>query len=260
MATALGCLPVAIGFAAPALYLLVETFKRLQSAGAVSQHLMHAAFNTVGIALGATALTILCGLVVAWSVRIAPRAPVWLRACSRVATLGYALPGTVLAIGLLYPVMLADHAASWSLEVLGYPTSALILMGSPLVLACAYAIRFLAISIGTIEAGLARIPASIEHAARLLGEGVNGTLRRVHLPLLRPALATAALLVFVDSMKELPATLMLRPMNFDTLATWLYGEAARGSYEEGAIAALGIVLAGLLPVMLLARMQTKYSR
>src|SRR3546814_1728381 len=91
-------------------------------------------------------------------------------------------------------------------------------MGTPLVLIVAYAIRFLAISIGSIEAGLARIPASIEQASRLLGEGVNGTLRRVHLPLLRPALASAALLVFVDSMKELPATLMLRPMNFETLA------------------------------------------
>lgn len=259
-ATALGCFPVTVGFAAPALYLLAETVKRLQTAGAISQHLIQAGFNTVGIALGATILTVACGLVVAWSLRLAPRASVGLHAASRLATLGYALPGTVLAIGLLYPVMLADHAASWSLEMLGYSTSKLILMGSPFVLACAYVIRFLAISIGSIEAGLARIPVSIEQAARLLGEGVNGTLRRVHLPLLRPALATAALLVFVDSMKELPATLMLRPMNFDTLATWLYGEAARGSYEEGAIAALGIVLAGLLPVILLARMQTKLSR
>lgn len=256
-ATALGCFPVAVGFVAPALYLLAETAKRLQAAGAVSQHLVQAAFNTVGIALGATALTVLCGLIVAWSIRIAPRTSVALPVAARLATLGYALPGTVLAIGLLYPVMLADHAASWSLDMLGFSTSKLILMGSPFVLACAYVIRFLAISIGTIEAGLARIPISIEQAARLLGEGVNGTLRRVHLPLLRPALATAALLVFVDSMKELPATLMLRPMNFDTLATWLYGEAARGSYEEGAIAALGIVLAGLIPVMLLARMQTR---
>ncbi|MBV6273657.1 iron ABC transporter permease [Alcaligenaceae bacterium CGII-47] len=259
-ATALGCFPVVVGFVAPALYLLAETIKRLQTAGAISQHLIEAAFNTVGIALGATLLTVLCGLVVAWSLRIAPRDSVGLRTASRLATLGYALPGTVLAIGLLYPVMLADHAASWSLDMLGYPTTKLILMGSPLVLAGAYVIRFLAISIGSIEAGLARIPVSIEQAARLLGEGVNGTLARVHLPLLRPALATAALLVFVDSMKELPATLMLRPMNFDTLATWLYGEAARGSYEEGAIAALGIVLAGLLPVMLLARMQTTLSR
>ena len=122
-----------------------------------------------------------------------------------------------------------------------------------LVMACA--IRFLAMPVGGIEAGLARIPPALEQAARLLGETPGGTLRRVHLPLLRPAIAASALLVFVDAMKELPATLLLRPANFDTLATWLYAEAARGTYEEGAIAALAIVLAGLLPVVLLARNQ-----
>jgi iron(III) transport system permease protein len=100
----------------------------------------------------------------------------------------------------------------------------------------------------------------MEQAARLLGESPAGALRRVHLPLLRPALGAAALLVFVDAMKELSATLLLRPVNFDTLATWLYAEAARGTYEEGAVAALAIVLAGLIPVILLARTQFKMSR
>lgn len=126
-------------------------------------------------------------------------------------------------------------------------------MGSTTALVCAYFIRFLAIPVGAVEAGLTRIPASLEQASRLLGETAGGTLRRVHLPLLRPAIAAAALLVFVDTMKELPATLLLRPLNFDTLSTWLYAEAARGTYEEGAVAALAIVLAGLLPVILLAR-------
>jgi iron(III) transport system permease protein len=128
-------------------------------------------------------------------------------------------------------------------------------MGAGIVLVVACAIRFLAMPVGGIEAGLARIPPAIEQASRLLGETTGGTLRRVHLPLLQPAIAAGALLVFVDAMKELPATLLLRPANFDTLATWLYAEAARGTYEEGAIAALAIVVAGLLPVMLLARNQ-----
>jgi iron(III) transport system permease protein len=97
----------------------------------------------------------------------------------------------------------------------------------------------------------------MEQASRLLGESPGGTLKRIHLPLLRPALGAAALLIFVDAMKELPATLLLRPVNFDTLATWLYAEAARGTYEEGAVAALAIVLAGLLPVILLARAQLR---
>jgi len=133
----------------------------------------------------------------------------------------------------------------------------LLLMGSMGALVCAYTMRFLAVSVGGIEAGLARIPPSLEQASRLLGETAGGTLRRVHLPLLRPALAAGALLVFVDAMKELPATLLLRPLNFETLATWLYAEAARGTYEEGAVAALAIVLAGLLPVILLARTNLK---
>jgi iron(III) transport system permease protein len=94
---------------------------------------------------------------------------------------------------------------------------------------------------------------SLDDAARTLGEGAGSRLRRVHLPMTRPALATAALLVFVDCMKELPATLLLRPLGFETLATHLYGDAARGTYEDGALAALLIVAAGLIPVLVLAR-------
>jgi len=133
-------------------------------------------------------------------------------------------------------------------------------MGSMTALVLAYMIRFLAISAGGIEAGLGRIPPSIEQASRLLGETPLGTLRRIHLPMLRPALGAAALLIFVDAMKELPATLLLRPMNFETLATWLYAEASRGTYEEGAIAALAIVAAGLLPVIILARTQLRLRK
>ncbi|MDQ3494870.1 MAG: ABC transporter permease subunit, partial [Pseudomonadota bacterium] len=124
----------------------------------------------------------------------------------------------------------------------------------------AYVLRFLAIAAGGIEAGLTRIPVSLDQAARGLGAAPAGMLRRVHLPLLRPALAAAALLVFVDAMKELPATLLLRPLNFETLATWLYAEAVRGTYEEGAVAALLIVLIGLLPVTLLARAGARYGQ
>ncbi|MER1968196.1 iron ABC transporter permease [Castellaniella sp. GW247-6E4] len=256
-ATALAAWPVLVGFGAPAAYLLIQTGEWLMISGAPSPRLLHAGVNTVSVSLLATAITVGLGLVVAWSARIMLRPSRWLRALPRLATLGYALPGTVLAIGLLFPIMAFERGLALVRDTLGMAPAELFLMGSPMVLAGAYAIRFMAISVGSIEAGLTRIPPSIEQAARLLGESVNGTLRRIHLPLLRPALATAALLVFVDSMKELPATLLLRPMNFDTLATWLYGEAARGSYEEGAIAALGIVLAGLIPVIVLARMQNR---
>ena len=119
--------------------------------------------------------------------------------------------------------------------------------------------RFLAISAGGIEAGFGKISPSLDQAARTLGSAPTRTLFRVHLPLIRPALGAAAVLVFVDCMKELPATLLLRPLNFETLATHLYGEAARGTYEDGSIAAVCIVLFGLVPVMILARISRRPS-
>jgi iron(III) transport system permease protein len=249
-ACAAGWLPVLLGFAAPAAYLAWESFKRLRLGGGISAGLLASLLNPLTLALGVTLATVLAGLVVAWAVRpgaSAARTPRW---PARLASLGYALPGTVLAIGLLTPALTLDALLARSLGLPGLP-----LMAAGVVLVAACAIRFLAMPVGGVEAGLARIPPALEQAARSLGETPLGALRRVHLPLLRPALAASALLVFVDAMKELPATLLLRPANFDTLATWLYAEAARGTYEEGAIAALAIVLAGLLPVAWLARTQ-----
>lgn len=259
LAFVLGWLPIIIGFVAPALYLLSETIKHIHSTGAISDQLLLSGFNTVKVALLATIATLVCGLAIVWAARsVRHGAPVTLtKLCARVATSGYAIPGTVLAIGLLTPIMLLDGLASRLWQLFGNPDPGLLVMGTTTALVGAYVIRFLAISIGGLEAGLARIPPSMEQAARLLGETPSGTLRRIHLPLLRPAISAAALLIFVDTMKELPATLLLRPVNFDTLATWLYAEAARGTYEEGSVAALAIVLAGLLPVILLARTQFK---
>lgn len=262
LAALLGSLPVLAGFGAPALHLLWEAQKRLHGVGGISAQLWAAALNTLTVAIAATLATLACGLALAWAARRTSESAaqgarrkvreLLGRTCARVSSLGYAIPGTVLAIGLLLPFTLFDRALAATAG-----TTGLVLMGSAAALVCAYVIRFLAIATGSLEAGLARIPPSLEQAARLLGETAGGTLRRVHLPLLRPAIAAAALLVFVDAMKELPATLLLRPVNFDTLATLLYGEAARGTYEEGAIAALAIVAAGLLPVILLARAQLK---
>ncbi|WP_422087535.1 ABC transporter permease [Variovorax sp.] len=249
-ATAAAALPVLIGFVAPALYLVWESAKRLRQGGGISQGLLASLGNTLALAAGVTVAAVAAGLVVAWTARAQGSGINRARWQARVATLGYAVPGTVLAIGLLTPALAFDAALATAFGWQGLP-----LMAAGVVLVVACTIRFLAMPVGGIEAGLSRIPPAIEQASRLLGETTGGTLRRVHLPLLRPALAASALLVFVDAMKELPATLLLRPANFDTLATWLYAEAARGTYEEGAIAALAIVLAGLLPVVLLARNQ-----
>ena len=132
-------------------------------------------------------------------------------------------------------------------------STGLLISGSGAALVLAYAIRFLAMSINGTEAGYAKISESIDHAARSLGESSFGTLRKIHLPMLRPALGAAAILIFVDCMKELPATLLLRPFGVETLATHIYAEAVRGTYEDGSIAAILIVLAGLIPVVMLAR-------
>ncbi|GGX18148.1 binding-protein-dependent transport system inner membrane protein [Pigmentiphaga litoralis] len=257
LALALGLIPVAIGFVAPVSYLVAETWTRLHEVGGVSDALLGGLRNTLTVALAATVLTVACGLVVGWASRTLREGGGFdpIRACARVASLGYAVPGTVLAIGLMTPFIAIDRLLGAT-----FGTTGLVMMGSVTALVITCTIRFLAISAGSVDAALTRIPPSLEQASRLLGETAGGTLRRVHLPLLRPALAAAALLVFVDTMKELPATLLLRPLNFDTLATWLYAEAARGTYEEGAVAALLIVLAGLLPVMLLARTQLKIGR
>ena len=257
-AMVLGWLPILIGFVAPAIYLLNETIKHFDTAGGVSSQLLQSGYNTVSVALIATLVTVGGAIVITWAARSAHTAKTrFMKLCSRVSTVGYALPGTVLAIGLLLPLIAVDGFIGWVIELFGGASPGLLLMGSSTALVCAYVIRFLAISVGSLESGLARIPPSLEQASRLLGENPASTLRRVHLPLLRPAIGAAALLIFVDAMKELPATLLLRPVNFETLATWLYAEAARGTYEEGAIAALAIVVAGLLPVILLARHQLK---
>lgn len=246
----LGFLPVLIGFLAPAIYLVGESVKRFRFAG-FPPGLLEVTWNTVWLASLATVVTLLLGLVVAWSVRLRP-GPLS-RTLERGASLGYAVPGTVLAIGLLLPLGWLDGWLGDTLEDHFGIVTGLLILGSGAALIYAYAARFLAVSTGSLESGLSRVPPSLDQAARTLGETPGGMLRRVHLPLIRPALAAAALLVFVDCMKELPATLLLRPLNLETLATTLYAEAARGTYEEGAIAALIIVLAGLLPVILLAR-------
>ncbi|WP_159715377.1 ABC transporter permease [Geminicoccus flavidas] len=247
LAVLLCLVPVLLGFVAPALHLANEAWKRLSFAG-FSPRLVEETLNTMLLAGTATLVIILAGLVVAFAAR---QSQLGLQIL-RVASLGYAVPGTVLAIGLLWPMAALDGA----LNRLGL-VSGMFLSGSVAALIYAYAARFMAISAGGIEAGLARIPPSYDQAARLLGRTRAGTIRAIHLPLVRPALLTAALLVFVDCMKELPATLLLRPLAFETLATHLYGEAARGTYEDGAIAALLIVLFGLIPVILLARLSRK---
>ncbi|WP_246251761.1 ABC transporter permease [Ancylobacter pratisalsi] len=243
-------IPVLLGFVLPAGHLVHTAWLRWQFHG-IPENIWQEAANTALLAGLGTLTAVGGGLVIAVALRTnALRSGL----VPRLASLGYAVPGTVLAVGLLVPLAAFDNAVSaLSAQLTGVPTG-LLLSGSGVALVLAYVIRFLAIPVGGLEAGFGRISGTLDMAARSLGEKPGGVVRRIHLPLLRPALGTAALLVFVDCMKELPATLMLRPLNFETLASHVYGEAARGTYEDGALAALLIVLVGLAPVILLARL------
>lgn len=238
-----GLLPVCLGFLFPFLHLVHESLRRLSFAG-LSASLIDEMLTTLALSAFATVLAVAAGVVVAFAGRAKPGAAATFAA--RAASLGYALPGSILAIGML-PLAFAFSGASVGL--LGWSAG---------VLASAYAIRFLAIPVGAVEAGLARVPRDLDDVASSLGESSAGVLARVVLPITLPSVAAAATLVFVECMKELPITLMLRPLNVETLATHLYGEAARGSYEDGAIAALLIVLVSLAPVILLSRLTRSF--
>ena len=252
-ALGLGLVPMAIGFAIPASYLVHSALRRVMRSG-LPETILAEIGHTLLYAGAATVIAAALGFVVAAGPGLLSRR--FGRALIRVASLGYALPGAILAIGLLGPLALADATlAAGTMQLFGV-APALIGLGTGGALVTAYLVRFLAVSIGTCEAGLGRVPRSLPDAGRMLGRGPGATLARVQLPLAWPAVVSGALLVFVDCVKELPATLLLRPLNVETLATHLYGEAARGTYEDGTVAALLIVAVGLVPVVVLLRLGT----
>ncbi|WP_370207419.1 ABC transporter permease [Pararhodobacter marinus] len=170
-----------------------------------------------------------------------------------VAGIGYAMPGAVIAVGILLPLSWVDRSLdAWMRETFDISTG-LLLTGSYFGLIFAYAVRFLAISLNTIEASLQRIPPSLDEAARGLGSGPARTLATVHFPLLRGGLLSAAIFIFADVLKELPATLIVRPFNLDTLAIRTYRLASDGRLDEASTSAMLIVAIGIIPVILLSR-------
>jgi iron(III) transport system permease protein len=243
-------LPIALGFGLPAGFLVGEVAERGLLAQIDGTFLGHLG-TTIQLSLGATLVTLLLGIVVVTAARLARSGLA--RSGLAVAGLGYAVPGTVLALGLLGPYAGVDSALNALWRSLTGERLGLVLMGSSAAIVIAYTIRFLPIATGSLAAGFDRVSVGLEDAARTLGARPRELVLGVQLPLLRPALASAALLVFVDCMKELPATLLLRPLNTETLATLVYGHASRGAFEDGARAALVIVLVGVWPVILLTR-------
>jgi iron(III) transport system permease protein len=213
-------------------------------AGSLTHTLIYAAIATLA--------ALVLGLAVLTAQRWRPGALT--RAAAAVSLTGYALPGLVLALGLLAPLVAFDNAIGNLAHRFGLAAPGLLLIGSGAAVTTAYVIRFLAVASGMFRAAYARIPRDYDDGARITGADQLTTMRRVHLPLLRPALWSAAIIVFVDCLKELPATLLLRPLNVETLATSIYQYASRGSFEDGSLAALLIVGASMMPVIFLTRL------
>jgi len=240
--------PVILGFVLPAWVLGSYAMTFYQDT--LDANYWTITWNSLALSGLAALITIVLGVFLAYSLRLGRRT--WLPGVTRFAALGYAVPGSVLAIGILmYLGWLDNTIDTWSRETFGVSTG-LIFSGTVVAVTFGYVVRFLSLSFGAAEAGLGKITANMDGAARTLGAGPLSTLRRVHLPMMQGSIMTAALLVFVDSMKELPMTMILRPFDFETLATFVHQYASDELLPEASLAALTIVGAGIIPVILLS--------
>lgn len=242
-------LPVALGFVLP-----VAVFLQMQLKGGdpvLSEQFVTLARNSFVLAASAAVLITLVGALMAYALRVSRS--VLTRGAVRFATMGYAMPGTVIAVGVLIPFGGFDNALDGFMRHTFGISTGLILSGTLAALLLAYLVRFLAVATESVASGYARIGRSIDDAARLLGDRPSQVIGRIHRPLLSRSLITAAALVFVDVMKELPATLIVRPFNFDTLAVRVYNFASDERLMQASTSALCIVAVGIIPVMLLSR-------
>lgn len=242
-------LPIVLGFLVPALQLLQMSTQNITER--FGERFWTLARNSLILALLTAMICMGLALILAYGLRLRPSKLMELSV--RTAAVGYAIPGSVIAVGVLMPIGTLDNAIdAWMRSTWGISTG-LLLSGTIAALVFAYLVRFLAVAFNTVESSLLRIKPSLDDASRSLGQGATQTLLRVHAPLMTGGLLTAVILVFVDVMKELPATLIVRPFNFDTLAVEVYRLAADERLAAAAAPALAIVVVGILPVMLLSR-------
>jgi iron(III) transport system permease protein len=255
LAFAVCFLPVLIGFVLPALVLLemaVTTGDKL-----FGTRFLTFAFNSVSLASGAALVAVVLAVLLSYGARL--NASRWVRGANRVASMGYAIPGSVVALGIMIPLAWLDQRLNLFLrDNYGFMVG-LIFTGTAFVLIYAYAVRFLAVSFNTVEASMGKVTPSMDAAARMLGQTAGGALRKVHTPIMRGSLLAAGILVFVDVMKELPATIILRPFNFDTLAVRAYSLASDERLAESATSSLFIVVVGIIPVVVLS-LAMRHSR
>ncbi|TVR63812.1 MAG: iron ABC transporter permease [Gemmatimonadales bacterium] len=250
LATGACTVPVVLGFVVPVGQLLVWTAEVVPEA--LDRRFLWLALNSFGLALVSALIAVAAALIIVYSVRLSPT-PL-LRLASRASSLGYSIPGAVIAVGVLVPFIWVDRRL---LELLAPITGSgvgLLLTGTVAALVFAYVVRFLAVALNPVDSGFERICGNLDETSRSLGSPPLRTLRRVNVPLLKGTLLSAGLLVFVDVLKELPLTLILRPFDFDTLATRAFQLAMDEQVAESALPALLIVMVGLLPVVLINRL------
>jgi len=242
-------LPLLLGFLLPAAVLFSMALEA--GDGQFGRRYFELVGNSVTLALTTAVLAVLLAALMAYGRRLHKG---WLVTGShRLASMGYALPGTIIAVGVLIPFAAFDNALDGWLRSTWGVSSGLLLTGGIAALVFAYLVRFLAVSLNTVDSGLSKIRPSMDDAARTLGARPLTALLRVHAPIMWPSLLTAGLVVFVDVMKELPATLVMRPFNFDTLAVQAHNFAADERLSQAATPALTIVAVGIPPVILLSR-------
>lgn len=240
--------PLLLGFFIPAGCLLRMTLDNWNQV--FDQRFWNFASNSLIVSGLAAGIAIVVGMILAYGLRLNPS--IAMRLAAYIASIGYAVPGSVIAVGILAPFGWFDNAIDrWMRSTFNISTG-LLLSGTIFALVFAYLVRFLALSFNRIEAGLTNIKPSLDDASRSLGFGATNTLFRIHIPLLWKGVLAAAILVFVDAMKELSATLIIRPSNFDTLAVHVYNLASDERLAEASGSALAIVLVGLIPVILLS--------
>ncbi len=240
--------PVLIGFILPGAllgHMAMRTGDSLLGSAFVS-----IAGNSLILATIAALAAVGFGLLLSYGARLHPGSLT--RTATRIAAMGYAIPGSVVAVGILIPFAWLDHTLNtYTRDNYGMIVG-LIFSGSAFILIYAYVVRFLAVSFNALEASLGKVTPSMDAASRTLGKTAGGTLRRIHTPIMRGSLFAAGILVFVDVMKELPATIILRPFNFDTLAVRAHNLAADERLAEAATSSLAIVAVGIIPVVLLS--------
>jgi iron(III) transport system permease protein len=247
-------LPVLLGFVLPALQLGAWALQVAPEA--LDRRFLALAANSFGLAVGAGTVAVLAALLIVYTVRLSPT-PL-LRLSARVSSLGYSIPGAVIAVGVLIPFIWLDRQAAALLRATtGIPVG-LLLTGTVVALVFAYVVRFLAVALNPVDAGFERICGNLDETSRSLGSPPMKTLLRVNIPLLKGTLLSAGLLVFVDVLKELPLTLILRPFDFDTLATRTFQLAMDEQVARSALPALLIILTGIVPVIVLSRLIGRY--